>query len=514
VEITGAGVALLDYDGDQDLDLFLPQGAVLPGHPGGGDFRDRLFRNDGDWRFTDVTDASGVSDGGRDLDGYTYAAACPDFDADGDPDLYLCNVGRNRFLRNDGGRFVDATAEWGGDCPLWSTAAVFADFDRDGDLDLHVVNYVHERFDHPGCGPQERGPAYRSFCHPDEFEPADDVHYVNEGGRLVDRTAALGMSGFGGAGLGAVISDYDGDGDIDIFVANDSTPNFLWRNDGERFTEVGAEAGVAVDASGLSTAAMGTDFADVDGDLDFDLVCANLDMEPNSLYRNEGDGSFVDRSTASGIGPPSLRYVGFGCEFADFDLDGDPDLLVANGHVCDNIELLEPTQRFRQPPLCLANDGTGRFRDLGASAGDYFAGREVGRGLAVGDLDQDGDPDVVIAHWEGLPALLENLARSPEPRREPGATGPERPHWIAISLVGSAANRDAIGARVTLSAGGRRQVEEVRGASSYAAWSELTLRFGLGARPEAEEVVVRWPDGATTRHGPLAADRRHVLRQP
>jgi len=509
IEINSGGLTLLDYDGDGDLDLFFPQGAPLPGYAGRGDFRDRLYRNDGAFRFTDVTAESGVSDAGATLDDFTYSAAAPDFDGDGDPDLYLCNVGRNRFLRNDGGRFVDATALWGGDSPLWSTAAAFADFDRDGDLDLYVANYVVEPLDHSACGPVSRGEEYRSYCHPDEFPPADDTLYRNDDGRLVDVSAPAGLVGRGGAGLGAVLSDCDADGDVDLFVANDSTPNFLWRNDAEargewRFAEVGRESYVAVDGSGLSTGAMGTDFGDVDGDGDFDLIVANLDMEQNTLYRNVGGGLFEDRSVASGLGPPSLLSVGFGCEFFDADLDGDLDCMVVNGHVLDNIGLLEPAQTFRQRAHFYRNDGSGRFAQIGGEAGPYFDGKQVGRGLAIGDLDDDGDLDAVVAHWDGGPALLENTTndagRAPRP-------------WLGLRLVGRAKNLQAIGALVTVESGGRTQVEEVRGTSSYCAFHDLRLVFGLGEHPVAERVTVRWPDGTRTTHGPLPANRYHVLRQ-
>jgi hypothetical protein len=509
IEINSGGVTLLDYDGDGDLDLFFPQGAPLPGYAGRGDFRDRLYRNDGAFRFTDVTAESGVSDAGVTLDDFTYSAAAPDFDGDGDPDLYLCNVGRNRFLRNDGGRFVDATALWGGDSPLWSTAAAFADFDRDGDLDLYVANYVVEPLDHPACGPVSRGEEYRSYCHPDEFPPADDTLYRNDDGRLVDVSAPSGLVGRGGAGLGAVLSDCDADGDVDLFVANDSTPNFLWRNDADargewRFAEVGRESYVAVDGSGLSTGAMGTDFGDVDGDGDFDLIVANLDMEQNTLYRNLGGGLFEDHSVASGLGPPSLLSVGFGCEFFDADLDGDLDCMVANGHVLDNIGLLEPAQTFRQRAHFYRNDGSGRFAQIGGEAGPYFDGKQVGRGLAIGDLDDDGDLDAVVAHWDGEPALLENTTndagRAPRP-------------WLGLRLVGRGKNLQAIGALVKVESGGRTRVEEVRGTSSYSAFHDLRLVFGLGEHPVAERVTVRWPDGTRTTHGPLPTNRYHVLRQ-
>ena len=533
IEITTAGVALLDYDGDGDQDLFFAQGAPLPDTPeaarAGRDFRDRLFRNDGkqggQFLFTDVTEASGVSDAGASLDDYTCAAACPDFDGDGDPDLYLCNVGKNRFLRNDGGHFVDVTDEWGGASSEWSTAAVFADFDRDGDLDLYVVNYVRENLDHPGCGPRERGPEFRSFCHPDEFPPADDALWRNDGWRLLDISAEVGLTqgtvGRGGAGLGAVFADVDGDGDRDLFVANDSTPSFLWRNDSVRtfpggslrLTEIGSTAGVAVAGDGLSTAAMGCDFGDTDGDGDFDLLVANLDFEPNSFFRNDGHGNFDDRSTASGLGPPSLRFVGFGCELFDADLDGDLDALVVNGHVLDNVHLLDSAQTFRQPPHFYRNDGRGRFAQIGAEAGDYFAGQYVGRGLAIGDLDNDGDADAVVAHWDQPPMVLEN--RTVDARIKDG--GGAAPRWIGFELEGSGRNRQAIGARVEVRCGATRQVEEVRGTSSFGAFSDLRLLFGLppddGSGVGAIDALIRWPDGKATRHTGLERGRYHHLRE-
>jgi hypothetical protein len=513
IEINHAGVSLLDYDGDGDQDLFCAQGAPLPGHAGNADFRDRLYRNDGGWRFTDVTEATGAFDSA-----FTTAAACPDFDGDGDPDLYLVNAGRNTFLRNDvstSGRFVDVTAEWGGESPEWSAAAAFVDFDRDGDLDLYVANYDAMVLDHKGCGQLARGEEWRSYCHPDEFPPAPDRLYRNDGGRLVDVSERLAEAGRGGAGLGAVPSDYDGDGDVDLFVANDSTPNFLWRNDGAPgelvLVEAAGEAWVAVDGSGVSTAAMGCDFGDVDGDSDFDLVVANLAMEVNNLYRNDGEGRFDDRSMASGFGPPSLLWVGFGLELFDADLDGDLDAMVANGHVIDNVELYEPAQSFRQPSLLMSNDGRGRFRPVAEeAAGRFFAGRHVARGLAIGDLDDDGDPDAVVGIWNGVPALLENLTVS---------SGRTAPDWVGVELIGRGGNRSALGALVTVEDGGRRQVEEVRGTSSYGAFHDLRLRFGLGpsARDAAPGTVrevaaeVRWPDGRSSRHERLAIGRYHRL---
>ena len=333
-----------------------------------------------------MTAESGVSDAGATLDDFTYSAAAPDFDCDGDPDLYLCNVGRNRFLRNDGGRFVDATELWGGDCRLWSTAAAFADFDRDGDLDLYVANYVVEPLDHPGRAPLARGEEFRSYCHPDEFPPADDALYRNVGGRLVEVSARGGPAGLGGSGLGAVISDYDGDGDVDLFVANDSTPNFLWRNEGGtggefRFTEVAHECNVAVDGSGLSTGAMGTDFGDVDGDGDFDLIVANLDIAEHA-YRNEGHGS---SRTAARRWPRSASPVGrLRLQFFTPTLDGD---LTAGRE--RHARQYPPAQAGADVPARAHSIAT---TDAGGSARRKEVDHSTSRFRARdGDLDDDGD---------------------------------------------------------------------------------------------------------------------------
>ena len=508
IEMNGGAVAVLDFDGDGRLDLFFPQGAPLPGFDATGvDLRDRLFRGTPGGRFVEATAETGCSE-----PGYSFAALAADHDGDGDPDLFLANYGCNRLLRNDrvGGavRFVDVTAAAGVADAAWSSCAVFADFDRDGDLDLYVGNYVvyDERRPH-FCGDGERGPQWRSYCHPDEFPGARDQLLRNDGdGRFTDVTLEAGLSRSDGKCLGLLPLDFDDDGDVDLFVANDSTPNFLWRNDSApggalRFTDVADEAGCAVSRDGLSQACMGVDAADVDLDGDFDVVVTNLDMQYNTLYRSDGGARFVDRGLESGIGPPSIPFVGFGARFLDVDRDGDEDLAVVNGHVIDNIELYKPSQRFAQPMHLYLNAGGGRFVPAGSEAGACFAQPRVGRALATLDHDDDGDLDLVVVANDGSAQLLEN--RHPGPGR-----------WIGFRLRGRDLNRDALGARVTLSAGGRVQRREQRGTCSYNAFVDLRLHFGLGEATRVEWVEVRWPRGGVTRLADLEPDRYVEIAEP
>ncbi len=494
-EINSGCVAVLDFDGDGLQDLCFGQGGPLQGDRSGDEVRDRLYRNEGGFRFRDVTEETGAFE-----PGYTFHVAAPDYDGDGDQDLYFCNYGGNRLLRNDQGSFTDVTEETGIGSDRWSTAAAFADFDGDGDLDLFLGNYCEYSFEHAGCEQVVQGVPVRSYCNPDTFPGARDQLFRNENGRFVDISPSAGMEESAGTALAVTVSDFDDDGDLDLFVANDGRPNALWRNDGDmKFTDIAWDVGVAVAESGLSEACMGSDFADLDRDGDFDLVVANLAMETNTFYRN-ADGMFEDKSTLSGLGPPSLRFVGFGCEAFDFDNDRDVDVVVSNGHVLDNVHEIEPSQTFAQVPHLYVNDGRGRFEEKGADHGAYFQRPRVGRGLAAVDLDNDGDLDLVVAHNDGEPVLLENRQGN-------------RRSWIGFQLRATGRNPLAIGAKVTVRGGGLSQVEEVRGASSYSAYPDLRLHFGLGQQSVAEEAIIRWPDGEVQRLSNLRANQYHTVTQ-
>jgi hypothetical protein len=500
-ETMGGGATVLDFDGDGALDLFFPQGAPSPGHQhsSGEDFRDRLLRNDGHGRFADVTGASHCADAEC-----TFSAAAADYDGDGDPDLLLCNLGRSHLLRNDHGVFTDVTDASGLTCRGWAECAAFADLDRDGDLDLFVGHYVAYDEKSPrwfgAKEPKERAAELRSYGRAGDYPPEACELWRNDGdGTFSDVSAASGVAASPSKCLGVVVLDDDDDGDLDLYVANDSLPNSLWRNDGQlRFRDVAIDAGCAVGSDGRGQSSKGVDAADVDLDGDFDLVVANGALEWNDLYVNERNGLFRERGLESGLGEPSIPLVGFGVRLLDVDCDGDDDAVVANGHVLDNVSLYFPAQSFAQPAQLYLNDGRGRFAlaDGGAALGEPHAGRS----LATLDLDDDGDLDLLMGGNDEPARLLENrVAKS-------GG-------WVGFRLFAAGANPAAIGARVTIRAGGRTQVREVRGAGSYASWCDLRLLFGLGPAHEVESAEVRWPCGATTRLEHLAAGRYHEVRE-
>ena len=507
VETNGSGAAWLDFDGDGDLDLYLVQGTELPGFVATAPLRCALLRNDGvgraaGGRFVDVTESAGV--GGNGCHG--MAAAAADFDGDGRTDLYVTCFGPNVLYRNRGdGTFEDVTARAGtADGDRYHSSCAWGDFDGDGDLDLYVVGYVDYRVDDGKvCGDVARGEAWRTYCHPDMYAGIDDAVYRNDGdGRFTDVTAQAGPAGRGGKGLGVCCADFDGDGDLDLFVANDSDPNFLWRNDGGmRFTEVASAWGVDFNGEGRTQSCMGAAFGDVDADLDFDLFTVNLSNEYNTLWLLEG-GQYRDRSYASGLAAPSMPHVGFGVVLADFDNDGDLDVAVANGHVLDNAELVLAGTTWRQPASLYWNEGGGRFRLApAAEAGSCFDEPRVGRGLAAADFDDDGDLDLLFTGNGEEARLLRN---------EIGSTRA----WIGFDLTGTASNRDAIGAEVRVHSRGRVVMRAVRGAESYLSSHDLRVLVGLDGDPGPVDAEIRWPGGRRQELRGLPVRRYHLVEEP
>jgi hypothetical protein len=410
-------------------------------------------------------------------------ACAGDYDNDGRIDLYVTNVGPNMLYRNaGGGSFTDVTRTAGVGSALWGASCAFADLDKDGDLDLFVTNYVTADPSHnPFCG-NARLKA-RSYCHPLNFDPLPNVVYRNDGnGAFTDVSAESGVAAFRGNGLGVVIADYDDDGWPDVFVANDTMPNFLFSRTGLwRFEEIALRAGVAVASDGRSRAGMGTDAGDYDGDGQLDLVVTNLDFEMHSLYRGLGRQLFAYSTPESGIGPATLPFVGFGVVFLDYDHDTQLDLAVANGHINDNPLLVRAGATHAQRNLLFRNVASRRFADISANAGAGFVLEKVSRGLIAGDIDNDGDLDLLVT----------NNGQGADLLRNDGATG----NALMIRLIGTASNRDAVGARLSLTSSTRTQIREVKAGSSYLGQNDIRQHFGLGAATRAERLEVRWPSG-------------------
>ena len=504
-EIMGSGGLFFDFDNDGWIDIFLVDGGSKADPQVARTARHRLFRNRGNGSFDDVTAASGIQHRA-----YGMGACAGDYDNDGLTDLYVTNDGPNVLYRNTGnGAFADVTAAARVGSPLWSTSCAFTDLDRDGRLDLFVTNYVEtgderKRF----CGNTRT--KLRAYCHPLNFLPSPNVLYRNAGdGTFTDVSARAGIAPHRGNGLGVAVADYDDDLWPDVFVANDGRPNFLFHNDGQgRFTERALVAGVSVAADGKARAGMGTAFGDVDGNGRLDLMVTNHETEMHRLFRNDGAEGFVDVSVASGVGPATLQYVGFGVVLADFDNDLDLDLAIVNGNVIDNIAMFRSGARHAQKRLLLENTGAGRFRSVGSLSGPGFAGEAVGRTVVAGDIDNDGDLDLLVTNNGGPAELLRNEGGSRSNalllRLVGGATGlatgAERAERIGTdspSTALRASNRDAFGARVRLTSGARTQVREVTSGSSYLGQNDPRVHFGIGAATSVDRLEIRWPSGRT-----------------
>ncbi|MGV3725043.1 MAG: CRTAC1 family protein [Actinomycetota bacterium] len=483
----------MDLTGDDRPDIYLVNGAALPG-AADQKAADAFYRNNGDGVFSDATAASRLND-----PRYGMGVSAGDYDGDARTDLYITNVGRNTLYRNQGdGTFSDVTEEAGVGGGGFSTGSAFADYDDDGDLDLYVARYVvwSPETDRP-CTAQDGRREVPVYCRPSVYPAAQGLLYRNNGnGTFTEVTHRAGLA-LPGRGLGVLWSDVDEDGDPDLFVANDMGPNFLFINQGDgRFTEEGLSRGVAVGEGGRSQASMGVLCFDYDGDGRLDLACTNFSGEYLALYRSLGDGTFEDVSAGSGLVGLTAPYVGFGIGAPDVDLDGRPDLFVANGHVTEAAEQFYPGVKFAQPKLLLRNNA-GHFSSW--DAGPPFSTPRVGRGSAEGDWDGDGDVDLLVANWKDEPDLLRN-------------TNPKAGRAIRVKLVGKR-NRLGIGARVELQTEGSRQVQEVRSGGSYLSQNEFILTFGVGEAAAAVTVRVRWPGGEWEVWSGVSGGGLHVLRE-
>ena len=502
-ETMGSGVALFDYDNDGRLDIFLVNGAPLadptpkgaiPEKAGPKDWN-RLFHQKSDGTFEDVTEKAHLQG-----TGYGMGVAVGDYDNDGFEDLYVTALGGNKLYHNNGnGTFTDVTEKAGVGGSGWSTSAAWIDLDNDGLLDLVVLRYLQWDFDDIWCGAHKEG--FRSYCHPDTFHAISPLVYHNEGsGRFTEVGQKTGLA-IPGKGLGIAIADYDGDGHIDIFVANDSMPEFLFHNKGDgTFEEKGLLAQVAVDEDGRTYAGMGVDFEDFNNDGLPDLVVDNLANQMYAIYQNAGDGTFSYTTRGSGMGRMSMLHSGWGLRLIDYDNDGWKDLLIAQGHDLDTIDLTNPQLHYREPMLLARNTGRG-FVDVSAASGSIFHEAWAGRGLATGDIDNDGRIDAVVSTNEGPAHLIHNETKTDN-------------HWLTLKLVGHKSNRDAIGAVVKIATVKGAQYATVTTASSYLSSSDKRVHFGLGAETVVRTIEIRWPSGVRQSLKEVRADQVTQVDEP
>jgi hypothetical protein len=479
VESMSGGVAVFDYDNDGLPDIFFVNSLTVDLVKSGGKTRSALYHNNGDGTFADVTGRAGVGD-----IGWGMGAAAGDYNNDGYDDLYVTCLGANHLLKNSGdGTFTDVTAKAGVSDPRWSTGAAFVDYDNDGKLDLFVSNYVDFDINHlpefgKGRSCQYKGVAVQ--CGPRGLPGAGDSLYHNNGdGTFADVSKKAGVSDPGGFyGMSVICSDFDDDGLVDIYVANDSTPNFLYHNNGDgTFKEIGFVSGAAVNENGSEQGSMGVTLGDYDHDGRLDLFVTNFADEYNTLYHANSRNSFADFSYKANVAAVSLPYVGWGAEFFDYDNDGWADLFVANGHVYPQLE------NYRQRKFVHHNNRDGTFTEVSEQLGAALAEKRVGRGVAVGDMDNDGDLDLVVGDLDGAPQLLRN-------------DGGNANNSVLIKTVGVKSNRDGIGARVKVVSGDLVQTGEVHSGGSYISQGDLRLHFGLEKRTKIDLIEVRWPGGA------------------
>jgi hypothetical protein len=508
-ETMGSGCAFLDYNGDGKPDIFFVNGSRLPGFSGEGPFYPALYRNNGDGSFTDVTQAAGLA-----VDCYGMGVAIADYDGDGFEDLYLTVLGPNHLFHNNGnGTFTDVTRKAGVGDPRFSTSAAWLDYDRDGRLDLFVCNYARWTPETNRVCPDAFGRNH--MCGPTYYRGASCALYRNNGdGTFREVTRKAGLYQEAGKALGVLVWDEDGDGWPDLVVANDMEPNLLYRNNHDgTFTEQGVEAGIAYSNRGEVRAGMGIDTADTTNAGRESILIGNNTEQGLAQYLEDTPGHFTDVADQTGLYEPSLAFLTFGAVFVDYDGDGFKDIIAANGHVDEQVHVTAGGVTYPEKLAAFHNDGRGHFREVGSELGPAFAEKRVWRGLAVGDFDGDGDPDLLLSTCGGKPALLRN-------------DGGNTNHWLEVKAIGAGQNREGIGTKVTVSAGagthpergtsggkGGRQIGWIRSGSSYCSQNELVAFFGLGRAARVEQVELRFPDGARQVVKDVPADQRIVVQE-
>jgi hypothetical protein len=502
IETTGTGVAIFDYDNDGWPDIFLVNGTRLEGLPSGAAPSNHLYRNNHDGTFTDVTVETGLT-----ATGWGQGVCVGDYDNDGWEDLYVTYYGKNRLYHNQGGVFTEVAEKAGvaGSGKAWGSGCAFVDYDRDGKLDLIVTNYVDFDLSTAPAPGQRATCLWKGvpvMCGPRGLPGAKNILYHNKGDGTfegvttkahIDRTD-------GHYSLSVSTLDFDEDGWPDIYVACDSTASILYRNNHDgTFTDVAVTAGAAYNEDGREQAGMGTTVADFNGDGHLDIFKTNFSDDTSTLYRNNGDGTFTDATSSAGLGLYT-QYLGWGTMFFDFDNDGWPDLILANGHVYPEVDSQHLGSSFKEPRILYHNNGDGTFSDISASAGSGITTPASSRGMAVGDLWNDGRMSAVVSNMNAPASLLVNQVRTPN-------------HWIAIHPVGTKSNRDGIGARIAVKAGSRVLVDEVRSGSSYISNSDMRVHFGLGTVGKVDWIEIRWPSGLSERFTDLGVDAIHTVKE-